>query len=197
MWDNSYAFVFYGFYIIYRKWINMKNVIQITSLCILTFWNVNCVQAQTSDPYIEFLYDASGNRTSRKVVTLNRSMEFPSDTIQYIQSDSTTVAERDTADVLPGQNGADATQIITDNIGGMEIKVYPNPTSGMLSVQITPFPEGQKAEIALFDFANKLLFKTACNAEYTRMDLSSYTAGTYLMYVTINGRVSNWKIVKQ
>ncbi len=173
----------------------MKHLIYV--LFVITIFSDKSIFAQTSDPYIEFLYDASGNRTSRRVVTLNRSMEFSSDTLEYDRSDSNAMAGVDAGDFRKDTTGGNAAQVNSDNIGGMEIRVYPNPTTGMLRVQITPFNDGLKAEIKLFDFSNKLLFKISCAAEYTAVDLSSYATGTYLMSIAINGKLSSWKIVKE
>ena len=142
-----------------------------------------------------YVYDNSGNRVGRTIEVPLKVVQPQNDTVHANQQDSVSAANN-FALIPDSINGGDNTQYV-DNIGGQQIIVYPNPTFGVLKVQINPYPQGAKVEINLFDFQNKLLLHTSCTNEITSLDLSAFPNGSYLMYIWINGQVSNWKIIKE
>jgi len=162
---------------------------------IITIANMS-VYAQNNEK-VEFSYDLSGNRFLRKIVVLNKSPESVNDSNEIFYQDSSNAMVNDSStfeQLMPNDNNSAA---FTDFVGGLQIIVFPNPTSGKINLKISPFPEGLAAEISFFDFENKLLFRTVCNSGFTSLDLSHYSAGVYLMYIIIGDNVSNWKIIKE
>jgi hypothetical protein len=64
------------------------------------------------------------------------------------------------------------------NIKKKEIKFYPNPTSGKITVEI----EGKLNEIFITDISGKLIAKyNAANDSHLEIDLSNYSSGIYFL----------------
>ena len=94
-------------------------------------------------------------------------------------------------------NGCDSTVTLTltvlpcDTIGiiGYEvsdIKVYPNPTSSTINVQLPTATSSMKPEIQLFDIYGQRLQVVTVTGEITKIDLGHYATGVYLLKV-VNG----------
>jgi hypothetical protein len=103
-----------------------------------------------------------------------------------------------------GQSQPVSMQIIYGTgIDGVEmsvVKVYPNPTNGMINVQCT-MNNAQlfDGEWQLFDMYGKMLNKWEMSGENMKLDLSSYAAGVYLLKLrdTQTAMESVVKVVKQ
>lgn len=80
------------------------------------------------------------------------------------------------------------------------VKVFPNPTNGMVNVQCT-MNNAQlfNGELQLFDMYGKMLNRWEMSGENMELDLSSYTAGVYLLKLrnTQTATESVVKVVKQ
>ena len=77
-----------------------------------------------------------------------------------------------------------------------QVKVYPNPTSGELTIVI---PEGKEpAQITVLDLKGKIVYKSESNLEnIVKLELMDLTPGIYLVQVTQVNK-SYWsKIIKQ
>ena len=119
-----------------------------------------------------FGYDDSGNRTSRTAIQL-RSAKLPSDSLNNIKS-----------------------QEIKELLADKQIIIYPNPTKGRITVEI-PLSGGDVARITLFDIQGKTLTDLKNISPTTELDLSGQPAAVYLMRISINSKVTTWKIIKQ
>lgn len=82
-------------------------------------------------------------------------------------------------------------QIIVNN----RINVYPNPVSKIVTINISDII-GQ-ADIRVFDMYGRMVVQKNTKQSSTRLDVSSFTAGVYLIKVKMNGKESNLKIVKE
>jgi len=116
-----------------------------------------------------YVYDASGNRIERLIRL--RSAEV---------KDTATVEQ----------------PTYTDALGELNIHIYPNPTHGLLNVQISNMPENQSAQIQVMDITGRLLYNKTADGT-TSVDLSSQPTGTYVLRFVFNGKTSTWKILKQ
>lgn len=119
---------------------------------------------------IEYYYDNAGNRTERVIV-----MQSPS-----------------FAPKAPG----DATPI-EDVVGDYAVKIYPNPTKGLLAVEIVNSPMQPEGDMFLFDNGGRMLENTSISSSYTTFDLSSRAAGIYILRIRLNGETIHWKIIKE
>jgi surface protein len=78
----------------------------------------------------------------------------------------------------------------TDDVFAGEVKLFPNPTSGL--VYIEGFPAGN---MKLFDMAGKLLKTAPFNGR--TIELSTLPPGIYLLHLYAKEGRKTWKIVKQ
>jgi YD repeat-containing protein len=125
-------------------------------------------KAQTS---YTFTYDASGNRLSRTISLKNASIS-QNDTVVAIQ------------------------KTFEDLIGNCEVKIYPNPTKGLLKVEI-PFTEEISATIGIFTLQGALVKKQDVKSTFTEIDLNKQPSGIFILRIGIGDLSSDWKIVKE
>ncbi|WP_044269397.1 T9SS type A sorting domain-containing protein [Bacteroides timonensis] len=77
-----------------------------------------------------------------------------------------------------------------------EIKIYPNPTKGILNIKIA----GQNkvnGQISIYNIVGKLIEKTELSDSNQTFDLSAQPNGIYIMQIKIEDKVSSWKIIKE
>lgn len=74
------------------------------------------------------------------------------------------------------------------------IKVYPNPTTGIITIE--GLPKNEKAEIALYNMNSKLVKVQTSYSSLTQIDISEVVSGIYLL--VINNRFEQAvKIIKR
>jgi hypothetical protein len=137
-------------------------------LSIILFFAAASISAQS----VSYQYDNAGNRTAR-VINMQSSPSM--------------------------RSSEDATEIVSldDLISGQKIKIYPNPTEGMLAVEITDFTEQLKAEILIADMSGRIISKKKMETGYASFDLTRQSQGIYVLKIAINGESVSWKIIKK
>jgi len=115
-------------------------------------------------------YDGSGNRQTRAYCA------------------KSTAALLDTASI---------TQPITESLGEVQIAIFPNPTKGLFTVQVTNLPTDASGEIALCDLTGKQLVVQKTIQESNIIDLSMRPTGVYVLRIRAGDKVSEWKVVKE
>jgi hypothetical protein len=73
------------------------------------------------------------------------------------------------------------TTAIGDVIVQGQVKVYPNPTTGIITIE--GLPENENVEIAIYDINRKLIKKQTASSSVTKMDISNVVSGTYLLII--------------
>ena len=116
---------------------------------------------------VTYTYDNAGNRIER-IVTLLKSSAAP---------------EEVTA--------------LSDLIAKKAVSIYPNPTQGILTVEIKGYTNEVQADFRLADMAGRTIISKKAASGYQTFDLSRQAAGIYLLQIRINGESTVWKIVKQ
>ena len=116
-------------------------------------------------------YDKAGNRTNRTICLKSKEAT----------SDSVSIAK------IP----------ITENMGEMLITLYPNPTKGQLTIQITNITCETEGALELYDLSGRLVIVQKTVGESTMLDISSYPLGIYLMRIRACDKVSEWRIIKE
>lgn len=117
---------------------------------------------------LSYSYDAMGNRIAREIVITRNA-----------------APQRDT------------TICFTEVLNERAIKIYPNPTKGMLKVNI-PLQEGQESPILkLYSSSAQLVRSVKATSESTSLDISSQPNGLYLLHIIIGKEESTWKIIKK
>jgi hypothetical protein len=117
----------------------------------------------------EFGYDNAGNRISRAIVTLK----------------SATV-----------QDGLTAINPIEEKIGFTTTRIYPNPTKGLLHLEIST-EINQSAYYTVHDINGKLILKNNSFQNQTDVNLSLHPAGIYILRVFIGTDSKEWKVIKE
>lgn len=122
-----------------------------------------------------FTYDDSGNRTARTILLLKRAI----------------TANSETELQMPEYKH----EQIEENIGSSIVKIYPNPTDGLLNIELHN-KNGQKTFIRLYNVNGKMLIDKIVYDQNTVIDLSEQPAGIYILNVTIENKTMEWKIIK-
>ena len=97
-------------------------------------------------------------------------------------------------DYLPSQQDSSETGITEPN-ARQKLKVYPNPVSGMLHIQL---PDAEKgiARITVCDLLGKVMLQKE-NLSQPELEVSALPAGMYLLQVrTSDGKMMTAKFVK-
>ena len=120
---------------------------------------------------IKYTYDDAGNRLTRKkeIVVQTRG----------------------------ALNNGEEPSVYEEELSETKVTIYPNPTKGMLKVDISGVEQFENAQISLYDLTGKLLQQWAGISQSNTIDLSERTPGMYIMQVAYNGKISSWKIIKE
>jgi hypothetical protein len=128
---------------------------------------------------IYYGYDTNGNRTSRVLVTeqlKSAKINFP-------------VTEPEKLALTRDQK-----EDITDMESG--IRIYPNPTSGILKVEILNLPNGAKTDLKIYNLSGLELINRQDLPSVFELDISRLKDGIYILRIAINETGANWKIIK-
>ena len=128
---------------------------------------------------IKYTYDASGNRISRNVITMSSRLKSSG------ASSNNKVAVTE----LPKFEEA---------LGDMIITIYPNPTKGMLQVDISGGDISKDARIYLYNFSGMMVRQLSGVSVTNFLDISAQPTGVYTMKIVLDkNNVSTWKIIKE
>lgn len=134
-----------------------------------TFIILNLFFISVKAQTVNYEYDNSGNIKSRKVITLKSS---------FAESDSTVLEPK----------------MIEDT--EIKIKIYPNPTSGNLKIEVLDYKDNEEMIFYVYDLNGRLLLNTRRGGSINTLDLSRFPNGAYILYMTRKGANSSWRIIK-
>jgi hypothetical protein len=123
-----------------------------------------------SQNMVSYAYDYAGNRISRKVVSLNSN---------------------------PSHVKAAEPAPVVDELGERKITVYPNPTKGVLAVEITGGDDKDEIRLIVFSAQGVQLQNVKVGATTTPVNMSTYPGGWYILRVSAGSKVTEFKIIKQ
>ena len=121
---------------------------------------------------ISYAYDNAGNRISRKIVDLSLPQT-------HIKRDSVAPAP------------------VIDQLGERKITIYPNPTKGMLAVEITGGDDKDQLQISLYNTDGKQLQNRKVVSGSNSVNMATYPAGWYILRVQAGEKRTEFKIIKQ
>jgi hypothetical protein len=77
------------------------------------------------------------------------------------------------------------------------IRVFPNPTTFMVNVDLSQLPQGEY-QLYLLDLSGKVVYDQSATATSSQIDMSTFATGTYVLNVQTKGtqKVETFKIVK-
>lgn len=127
-----------------------------------------------AQPKYGFTYDNRGNRVTRALIVL-KSATIPADSLQAKQAEKP----------------------LNDQIGLQKTRIYPNPTKGMLRIDL-PALNDHEAIIRLHDSNGRLIIQQSAVELNNELNLSTYPSGLYIMSIQIGPKDrKEWKIIKE
>lgn len=121
---------------------------------------------------VSYTYDANGNRVARIL------------SVEALESMQKSVPDNSDTE-------ASANEISSD------VLIYPNPTTGMLKVEIRGDSNWEYIDYSVFSFDGDLLFLNRAQPPLFEIDLTAIPDGTYVLKLTIGLKVSSFKVIKQ
>ncbi|GHT22927.1 hypothetical protein AGMMS4957_13780 [Bacteroidia bacterium] len=121
--------------------------------------------------YITFGYDAAGNRVSREICyncSPPNTHSSPTDTVPFFEV-----------------------------LSGMVVKIYPNPTEGLLHVLIENMQEGVTAQMALYQLNGMLVTTQKGIQNSAELNISNQPTGIYVLRIVAGKEHTEWKIIKK
>jgi len=83
-----------------------------------------------------------------------------------------------------------------DVIANSKISVYPNPTMGLMKVDITNLSDENTAYITVMEITGRMIWEKTVSGS-VEINLSDHATGAYLMNIKIGKETSFWKIIKE
>ena len=146
-----------------------KNRFHIPVILILFLLNFNTVRADR----IVYTYDASGNRTLREKEIVYR-----------------------TRSVVDGES--DEPEEYSDTLSAYnKVTVYPNPTEGLLRIDITGMERVVRSSLSAYSQSGQLLMGVSPLSDSNEIDLTGYPSAVYYFVIAIDDKTSTWKIIKK
>ena len=146
------------------------------------------------------LFFVAGNTTAQTVVSANGGTATAAGTqISWTIGEPVTTTVSDGSNILTQgfhQSKLTVTAINDIQIAGVEIKVYPNPTSDYVTVHFNKVAE--KPVYLLFDLSGRLMEQKNIESNDAKIDMTRYAGGSYILKLN-NGRqpLQSFKIIKR
>jgi hypothetical protein len=88
------------------------------------------------------------------------------------------------------------TTLIESSVGVHDILIYPNPTKGLITLNIANLGKDDDVKMTLHNITGDLIFSPVLNNQESTIDMSKHPNGTYFLRVIIGARSETFKIVK-
>jgi len=148
-------------------------------------------------------YDNAGNRVRRKVIyiiphtppppTAPDSTTMPVEMEEELMSLMSLMPQ----DISITDSAEPSPEYFVEKIAQVEIKIYPNPTTEKITLEISNMENLQKGIFKLFSLTGQLLQEQPVFSTTTTISLVGFSRGTYILKVHINDITEDWKIIKQ
>ena len=129
----------------------------------------------------------------------------PNDTISYLVEavnpagciSSKAVSHNSTrSNVQKNFSILDNVQLRTDN--DMNLKIYPNPTNGKFTIQITDLKSSVvNSQLSVTNALGELIYKSEIKNESSIIDLSNQPSGMYIVCIRAGTKVEHRKLLKE
>lgn len=159
----------------------MKTV-KITLLFISVFFLHSFSYAQSK---VTYAYDAAGNRISRTIV------------IQAQLRAAEEEVEKEETEIEEEVEEIEEPTIYSEVLSELLIKIYPNPTQGLLHIEIENLPPDVTARIALYQLTGKLITARENITSSTEIDITGQVPGVYILKIVAGENQTEWRIIKK
>lgn len=122
----------------------------------------------TGQKKIVFTHDDAGNRTKRSIDMTVRSASVNDEPVSF-----------------------------SEELSKKTITIYPNPTKGLLSIEIDKYEADLKGDIQIYNLSGALINSHKINERTTQINLHNNPEGVYILRINLNGENSAWKIIKE
>jgi hypothetical protein len=126
----------------------------------------------TAAQTLQFAYDEAGNRISRTITILS-------------------------PDLRAGEERQDVTSLVEQLATDLSVKIYPNPTKGLLQVELLGIGTDETVQLVLFGLNGQVLLQTDTTSKLVSVDMLEHSTGVYVLRLTVRGRSTDYKIIKQ
>jgi len=146
-------------------------------------------------------YDAAGNRMLRKVIILDPQFapppppENPTLAENPVETEEQSVSPTSQLSPYP-ETPEDHPQYFIEKIAQVELKIYPNPTTEKITLEIAGWQDLQTGVFKLYSLTGQLLQEQPVYSVTTTISLAGLAKGTYILKVYINDRTEDWKVIK-
>ena len=172
----------------------------------VTTWGETTPIAMGSDDTVTFLASEDGGNTWSEVVVFNTASNVPNSSQTYTYTPSTTSATVKFA-FLATDGTVDDTQdydffidnfkveatLSTGEFDSNAFTFYPNPVKNTLSLSYNQ----DISSVAVFNLLGQQVLTQSVNANQAKIDMSTLTAGTYIVKVAAESQVKTIKVIKQ
>lgn len=163
-----------------------------TTLTLLILLVCGTSYGQTATECINYEYDASGNRVLRKVILLPKRLKNEETPAALIAAEDDELGISDIS-----KRNEKTLNTYEDMLGQTKLTISPNPTAGELKVEIPNLDGVNQGLIRVYDLNGRTIFEERVSNTTTTVDLSEQVNGTYILLLNINGKTSEWKVIKQ
>ena len=162
-------------------------------LIILLLLTVSSLRLMGQQGRVRFAYDAAGNRVRRELVVGSKKPKG----LRTLSTDST---QQTTSDLEP-KDEADRRHLsgrdyVTETIDRGQVRIYPNPTEGELTIEFLGYRPEQRAVLVVYDLFGRVVVRREVASMTTMLDLSGQSAGLYVLHLIVGKDRSAWKIRK-
>ena len=154
----------------------IKVIVCTTILSFLMLISIKLLAQDNTNTSVNYSYDANGNRVHRWVI------------MKKIKTDSTDTIHLDS--LLNND-------IVTSKKSNHTVTLYPNPTQGLLYLNITNLSEGETVEYIFVSLTGQELLRRKSGSPLTQIDIGNFASGIYIVNVLLGKHMETWKIVKQ
>lgn len=88
-------------------------------------------------------------------------------------------------------------EFLSDSLSERNIRIYPNPTQGLLRIRIDQLSEEDICSIRLFSLSGQQILVMPLQTTETELNISDQSNGVYILQILLNGEASSWKIIKE
>ena len=139
-------------------------------ICVVFGFGYQSISAQNT---IYYSYDDNGNRVTRSIALKKSSAVTDS---AYEETEK---------------------EIFKDEIGEIHISIYPNPTKGNLVVEVSGTSTEALIEYGIYSATGTILKKQIVSDPQFNIDFTNQPCGMYILKLNIEGKISEWKIIKE
>lgn len=78
-----------------------------------------------------------------------------------------------------------------------KVTVYPNPTEGLLKIDITGMERVGRSSLSAYSQSGQLLMNVSPLSDSNEIDLTGYPSAVYYFIIVLDDKTSTWKIIKK